>query len=209
MTIQEDPSKSKKGRSKSEEKRFQIMAAASELFLEQGYENCSMEAIAKLAGVSKQTLYSHFGGKEQLFSDAVEATCQQYRIWDNLDASANCYDYLEAFCISFAELLVSREALGVMRVCAAEGGRSDVAELFWQAGPVKMRAKLKEFLSEQQRQGQLHFADVDTAASQLIAMLHGQAHTRLLLGLDSSYDPKQLSRYAISCAQLFYKAHQG
>ena len=50
----------KRGRSKSEEKRQLIIQAAGELFVEHGFEKVSMEGIAKFAGVSKQTVYSHF-----------------------------------------------------------------------------------------------------------------------------------------------------
>jgi hypothetical protein len=45
----------KRGRSKSEEKRQQIILSAGMLFVEHGFEKVSMEGIAKTAGVSKQT----------------------------------------------------------------------------------------------------------------------------------------------------------
>ncbi|MEU4194957.1 TetR/AcrR family transcriptional regulator [Kribbella sp. NPDC026611] len=54
-------------RKKSPAKRAAILAAAMELFLQQGYERTSVDAIAALAGVGKQTVYGHFGDKESLF----------------------------------------------------------------------------------------------------------------------------------------------
>ena len=63
------------GRPKDPGKREAILAAARTMFLEQGYNGASMDAIATAAGVSKLTVYSHFGDKESLFNAAVHATC--------------------------------------------------------------------------------------------------------------------------------------
>ncbi|MFA0704551.1 TetR/AcrR family transcriptional regulator, partial [Vibrio sp. 10N.222.48.A3] len=43
---------------KSEQKRSQILTAASQLFSEHGFK-INMDQIAKAANVSKQTVYSH------------------------------------------------------------------------------------------------------------------------------------------------------
>jgi TetR/AcrR family transcriptional regulator, mexJK operon transcriptional repressor len=47
-------------------KRQAIMDAAAEVFLHEGYTRTSVDAIAAAAGVSKQTIYNHFGDKERL-----------------------------------------------------------------------------------------------------------------------------------------------
>src|ERR1700722_17259403 len=44
-----------------------IGAAALTLFARDGYERTSVDAIAAEAGVSKRTVYSHYGDKETLF----------------------------------------------------------------------------------------------------------------------------------------------
>ena len=53
-------------------KRRQIIAGARALFLAQGFDGASMDAIARKAGVSKGTLYVYFESKEQLFEAIVE-----------------------------------------------------------------------------------------------------------------------------------------
>src|SRR5450759_3872987 len=53
------------------EKREAIVAAATELFLANGYLSASMDDIAAAAGVAKQTVYAHFHDKEQLFTEIV------------------------------------------------------------------------------------------------------------------------------------------
>lgn len=54
------------------DKRSQILAGALRVFLASGYNDTSMDRVAKEAGVSKQTIYSYFEGKEQLFRQLVE-----------------------------------------------------------------------------------------------------------------------------------------
>jgi TetR/AcrR family transcriptional repressor of mexJK operon len=55
-------------RGRSEQKRAAILDAATALFLADGYERTSGDAVAARAGVSKRTVYDHFGGKERLFT---------------------------------------------------------------------------------------------------------------------------------------------
>ena len=56
---------------RSARKRQAIMAAATALFLRDGYRNTSMDQVAADAAVSKQTVYKQFADKEQLFRDIV------------------------------------------------------------------------------------------------------------------------------------------
>lgn len=59
-------------RSKSEVKTEAILKGAMEEFLANGYAATSMDKVAKTAGVSKATVYSHFGDKEGLFSAVIQ-----------------------------------------------------------------------------------------------------------------------------------------
>jgi len=71
------------GRPKSEMKAKAIRDAASELFMTDGIERTSMDAIAQAAGVSKQTVYSHFKNKDdlliQLFEDRMDYIIRRLR----------------------------------------------------------------------------------------------------------------------------------
>ncbi|MFT4567105.1 MAG: AcrR family transcriptional regulator [Saprospiraceae bacterium] len=53
--------------SKKQIKENRIIDAASALFSEVGYKNAKMDDIAKLAGMTKVTLYSYFQSKENLY----------------------------------------------------------------------------------------------------------------------------------------------
>ncbi len=65
------------GRPKDLEKRAAILEAAKQLFVKQGFEGTSMDAIANKAGVSKLTVYSHYRDKETLFAAAVSSKCEE------------------------------------------------------------------------------------------------------------------------------------
>src|SRR6267142_3786667 len=55
-----------------------ILAAAKRSFLAAGFGAVSMDAIAREAGVSKATVYSHFAGKEELFGAMIGRECERY-----------------------------------------------------------------------------------------------------------------------------------
>jgi len=48
-------------------RRRQLLAAAQEVFVAQGYHSAAMDEIAERAGVSKPVLYQHFPGKLELY----------------------------------------------------------------------------------------------------------------------------------------------
>lgn len=50
-----------------EDKRDEIVRAASSLFLSEGYDRASMGRIAAAAGLTPNTLYWYFGDKDELF----------------------------------------------------------------------------------------------------------------------------------------------
>jgi AcrR family transcriptional regulator len=56
------------------ERRDQLMAAALEVFVAQGYHAASMDDIAARAGVSKPVLYQHFPGKLELYLGLLDAS---------------------------------------------------------------------------------------------------------------------------------------
>lgn len=58
--------------SKSNEKTEAILKGAMEQFLAHGYAATSMDRVSKAAGVSKATVYSHFGDKESLFNALIQ-----------------------------------------------------------------------------------------------------------------------------------------
>ena len=68
--------------SRSVRKRQTILSAGRALFLTNGYQGTSVDQIAASAEVSKQTVYKHFGDKQELLgaivADALESTVTSF-----------------------------------------------------------------------------------------------------------------------------------
>src|SRR3984957_6213497 len=57
---------------RGEATRGQLVAIATRMFAERGYEDTSVEAVLREAGVSRGSLYHHFASKEALFEAVAE-----------------------------------------------------------------------------------------------------------------------------------------
>lgn len=59
--------------------RTEIMAAATRLFAESGYDRTSINAIAQGVGTSKANVFHHFGAKEALYFEVMREACAPFR----------------------------------------------------------------------------------------------------------------------------------
>ena len=57
-------------------RRKQLLGAAQEIFVAQGYHAAAMDDIAERAGVSKPVLYQHFPGKLELYLALLDQHCE-------------------------------------------------------------------------------------------------------------------------------------
>jgi TetR/AcrR family transcriptional repressor of mexJK operon len=197
------------GRPKDLEKRAAILAAAKRLFPLSGFEGTSMDAIAAEAGVSKLTVYSHFTDKETLFVAAIRARCTD-QVPDALfdvDASGPVRCQLEAIARAFLGLVTSPEAIALHRLLTAGGNSSPkLAQLFWEAGPLRMRQSFEQFLQKEVAAGQLEIPDISRAASQFFALLKGELHARLLCGCTQSVTVQDIDEHVQATVDLFLRA---
>ncbi|WFR61086.1 TetR/AcrR family transcriptional regulator [Paenibacillus amylolyticus] len=67
-----DMTEKKTIRKGSADKRAKIIVAARDLFLSEGFDRSSMDAVAAKAGVSKRTVYDYYGDKQNLLLAVVE-----------------------------------------------------------------------------------------------------------------------------------------
>jgi TetR/AcrR family transcriptional repressor of mexJK operon len=198
------------GRPKDLEKRAAILAAAKRLFPLSGFEGTSMDAIAAEAGVSKLTVYRHFTDKETLFVAAIRARCQD-QVPDALfdvDTKGPVRGQLLAIAHAFLNLITSPEAISLHRLLTSSGNASPkLAQLFWEAGPLRMRASFEEFLREEVRAGQLDIPDTTRAASQFFALLKGELHARLLCGCAQSITGQDVDEHVAATVDFFLRAY--
>src|SRR5258706_7187845 len=142
----------------SNPKAQQILAAARQVFAEQGYGSASMDVIARTAGVSKATLYAHFTGKDALFATMVGIECR--RMSAVLDAptfdESDVRAALRQVAARFIEKLMSGQALAIYRIVVAETPRfPELGRIFFEAGPNRLLGRFAEFLRRADERGLL------------------------------------------------------
>ena len=166
-------------------KRNAILAAAREVFLSQGYEGASMEAIAAAADVSIMTLYRHAESKEDLFSAVISLVCdpEHEAQWEAV-MKLPLRDILVVFGMAFQEKLASAETAALLRAVMAETSRfPELAETAYR-GFVGHHEKLTEdLLGEKEDSRGLGKAVRRKLGAAFIDRLFGADLLRVLLGL--------------------------
>lgn len=106
-----------KSRDKSK-KRAAILDGAVDVFISMGYELASMDKIAETAGVSKRTVYNHFGSKEGLFQAVVSDFLEQRQTLKKIayDPASPLEGQLLAFAQAEIFLIDSPRRIGLSRV---------------------------------------------------------------------------------------------
>lgn len=199
------------GRPKDADKHAAILDAAKQLFVQHGYVGVSMDQIAASAGVSKLTLYSHFGDKENLFAAAVRAFCEHalpditFRARPDLPMEQHLLQVGRAF---FA-MIMSPEAIAAHRIlCSPQLGDSCLPASFWEAGPQRTQKALATLLADYAAQGQLDIDDPDLAASQLATLLKGDPHAMALFGTSCSGRNPEPEEHLQATMHLFLRAYR-
>ena len=196
--------------SKSEQKRVQILHSAIDLFCHQGFSNTSMDEVAKHAGVSKQTVYSHFGSKDDLFVASIESKCVVHQLTENLLVDASQPEVvLTIFAQQFGAMIVSEEAIRVFTTCVAQSDtHPEVSELFYNAGPKHILNLVKGYLGKVNQHGQYYFENPHDSAVRLSLMLFGELRMRLELGLSTADILPKRQDYLKETALMFLRAHK-
>ncbi len=172
-------------------KRQQILEAARALFLAQGYGHVSMDAMAKLAQVSKATLYAHFPSKNRLFATIVSDACRL----NTMDESnfplivTDIAAALRQIGVRLLTFLLLPATMEIYRVVMAESVRfPELGEAFMAAGPEAFRARFMQWLQVQVAAGHLAIDNPAVAAEQFGAMLRPLRFMRATLGLPGERD---------------------
>lgn len=174
-----------------------IVAAARKLFLEDGFETTSMDAIAAEAGVSKRTVYSHFQNKESLFAGVMVAICEEVGAPDMEDPPLDEAPevVLKAAGRRLLDRIRSPQGRAVLRTVLAESVKfPDLGRVFWETGPNALKLHISDYLAEMDRRGRLSVADSDLAAMQFIGLVSGPYLLPLLLGVASPPSDDEIDR---------------
>ena len=196
--------------SRSEQKRIQILEAAIDLFCDQGFPNTSMDEVAKKAGVSKQTVYSHFGCKDDLFVASIESKCVVHRLTDDLFSDPlQPEKALACFGEYFSEMIVSPEALKVFTACVAQAEtHPEISALFFDAGPEHLLDLMANYLTLVEQGGVYQFDNPRSCSVRLCLMMFGEMRMKLELGLGVEDLIEGRAEYIQECVDMFLRAYK-
>jgi TetR/AcrR family transcriptional regulator, mexJK operon transcriptional repressor len=101
-----------------------LLDAAEAVFLEQGYERATIDAVAKAAGITRKTLYARYANKEEIFQAAVRRLLDAGVSYPRVEARGR-EDKPRALLLRLAkdliELLETPQMVRIYRLIFAEG----------------------------------------------------------------------------------------
>lgn len=163
---------------RAEAKRQAIVKAAREAFLRDGF-GVGMDTIAAGAGVSKVTVYNHFGSKEALFTAVIAGALDEPLGGASATALAALADapdlraaFVEAARTWVASVRGNADVIALRNLVATELHRFPEIAQAWQGhGPEGHHPAVAEALRELAGRGRLVVPDLETAIIQLYALL--------------------------------------
>ena len=193
-----------------EGKREAILDAARKVFLDIGFGATSMDAIAVAAKVSKQTVYNHFGSKEELFAAMIRSTCDRMvTAFEQAAKSGKPELTLRGIARQVISKVLDRDRLSLYRLLMAEGQRfPELGQIFYECGPQVTRKYLADYFAEQSALGTMHVANPAVAADQFFGLLSG-CQLKAQLGLEATPSPEFIEMYVENAVSLMMSAYGG
>jgi TetR/AcrR family transcriptional repressor of mexJK operon len=190
-----------------EAKRDAILEAARKVFMDVGFGAASMDAIASEAKVSKQTVYNHFGSKEELFGAMIRYWVElKLMVFNEAAKSGKPEDTLRAMAHQFLDHGAAEQRVGMYRILMAEAPRfPELGEIFYKAGPAVVRKFAADYLAEQHARGTLRVENPQLAAEQFFGMLNG-CQFKAQLGIERLPSKQAIDAYIDHAVLLMMRA---
>jgi len=198
----------------SARKRRAILEAATTVFLRQGYLGTSMDEVAALAAVSKQTVYKHFADKESLFTEivtgAVDAVSDPHHedvlgLGDSADVEAD----LRALAERQLERVMQPRLLALRRLVIGEAGRfPELGRAYYERGAGRTIEALASAFEQLAARGTLRVEDPQLAAAHFNWLVMSiPLNAAMLGGTDDPATAAELDRYADAGVRAFVRAY--
>jgi AcrR family transcriptional regulator len=197
----------------SDEKARQILDGARAVFLRDGFDGASMNDIAKVAGVSKGTLYVYFQSKEALFEALVRhdkrQQAEQMCAWRSDDGDLNDVPAaLGRVARSLLRIMLRPEHIAQVRMVMGVAPKfPQIGRAFYEAGPNYGHSRLIAYFDRQVAEGRLVIADTRRAATDFIQLAIGDIHKRLMFCIVDTITEAEIDASVAHAVDVFMKVY--
>lgn len=195
----------KKGR-----KYDQVLAGAREVFLAEGFEGASVDDIARVAQVSKATLYKYFPDKRLLFVEVANAECQRQAdlAIAQIQRTGPVAEALYGAAMTMVRFHLSDLGQQTYRIAVAESARfPEIGRAFYNAGPTKAREALQTDLRRRVAAGELAIDDIPLAADQFIELCKASHHVQSAMGVKTAFSDAEIERIIRGAVDVFMASY--
>jgi AcrR family transcriptional regulator len=136
-------------RSRGDVRNNKLQKVAADLFLKRGYEGVTIDKIVELAGGSKSTVYSEFGGKCGLFISSIENLCREANEpLTKIDyAGLNLEASLKRLSFQILKLITAKRSVDLHRLAISEAANCpEVGEAWYIHGPARTASFIQSLL---------------------------------------------------------------
>jgi AcrR family transcriptional regulator len=186
-------------RSRGEVRNGKLQKVAADLFLKRGYEGVTIDKIVEVAGGSKSTVYSEFGGKCGLFISSIENLCRESNEplakidYTGLDLGES----LKKLSFHILKLITAKRSVDLHRLAIGEAANCpEVGEAWYTHGPAKTASFIQSLLESRRRELRKTAIPIDRIAVVLHDSLTGDILYRLLAGVGKQENDAELKRLA-------------
>ena len=184
----------------------QVLEGARKVFLRDGFEGASVDDIVREAGVSKATLYSYFPDKRLLFLEVAKTECaaQSDAAVAQVEASGDIREVMTTAAKRMVRFFMSDVGLQVHRIVVGESQRfPEIGREFFESGPARVHAILRQYLQKAVEDGELEIDDIDLAADQLPELCKAGLHLKMVLGLRDAPTEEEIDRVIDGAVDMF------
>ena len=186
-------------RSRGEVRNGKLQKVAADLFLKRGYEGVTVDKIVELAGGSKSTIYSEFGGKCGLFISSVENLCRESNEpLTKIDYTGlNLEQSLKKLSFHILKLITAKRSVELHRLAIGEAlNCPEVGEAWYMHGPARTASFIRSVLESHQDELRKTPIPIERMAVMLHDSLTGDILYRLLAGVGKHENDAELERRA-------------
>ena len=185
-----------------------IRDAAASVFLEKGYQGTSMDDIAATARVSKQTIYTHFANKQELFEDLVLGNADRVEGYvAGLEVGDDLEEGLRRLARDYVRFVSRAEVIQLRRLVIAEASRfPDLARAYYERVPARVVAAFADMFKRLADEGLIQVDDPETAARHFVWLALGVPLDRAMFLAETPTD--DLDRIADSAVKVFLAAYR-